>query len=183
QVEQRAEVVPGVLGTLVVVVVLVGLRVLPQRRLVGRGQEPVDGVQRRHRVPGTLLAVVSPRPTGVGQVTTGGVGGVVPVDRRYPVVRPFLLAGRSELRAALVLRRGDERPRVVGGREPVQRKGFLVRGRRVVAPLEAEHRRVVAQRLPDRLGGQLVRRVVRAGVPRRLPEVAALVAGVDQDAG
>ncbi len=104
EVVERAERVPGVFRAFVVVVVLVRARRLPQRRLVGRGQEPVERVERRDGVAAGLLAVEAPRAAGVGIVAARGVGGVVPVGRRDPVVRAFLLTGRAELGAATCTR-------------------------------------------------------------------------------
>src|SRR5207249_11367990 len=56
--------------------------------------------------------------------------------------------------------------------------------RPVVAPLEAEHARVVAQVRPDGLGRVLQHIQLRLGqAAADLPGVAALEASVDQDAG
>ena len=188
EVEQRAELVTGGPG-LVVGVVLVGLRVLPQVRLVLRGQEPADRVQRRYRGPGALLTGEPPRATGVGTgpVTRIEVRGVVPVLRRHPVVRALLLPRLPERRRAPVLRRGDDRFGEVGLPQAEERHALLLRGRFVVAPLEAEHARVIAQAPADRDRRQAQDLVLlgadAAAVLGQLPPVAALVAGVDEDAG
>ncbi len=152
-----------------------------------------DRVHRRDRVARALLAVESPRPADVGQrgvVVVGvvaGVRGVVPVAGRHPVVGPLLLAGRAEDPAGVVLGRGDDRLLEAGLAEAGQRGGLLLVDRRVVAPAEVKHAGVVAQPLPDRQR-RLIHHVVILGrhaapAGRWLPLVAALEAGVDQDAG
>ena len=187
EVAQRAEAVVDHALRLVVGVVLVVLGVAPQVRQLGGRHEPVQRVQGRNGVPATLLAVVAPRAARVrlGRVVLVDAG-AVPVARRHPVVGPFPLPGRAELRAAVVLGRGDERVLEVRPVEGGQRHGLLLPGRLRVAPLEAEHAGMVAQVLPD---GQRRKRhdleIGRAGQVAllELPPVAALVPGVDEDAG
>ncbi len=192
EVVQRPERVAAVVGArevgLVVGVVLVVVRVLPQHLLLERRHEPPDRVERRDRVTVAGLAVERPRAAHVGpaRVARVVVRGVVPVARRNPVVRALLLARRAELRARLVLGGGDQRILEVGLLEALDRDGLLAPGRLVVAPAEVQDAGVVAQVLADRERRQLQHReVVIAGQAAvlELPGVAALEPGVDQHPG
>src|SRR5712691_12524488 len=101
---ERAERVAALAMRLVVQVVLVELRVLPEAGQIAGRHEPAERVEGGDGVTGALLAVIAPGPAGVGLRGVVGVEvrGVVPVTGRHPVVRTFLLARCAELRAAAV---------------------------------------------------------------------------------
>src|SRR5215469_9426170 len=188
EVAQRAEGVAEPASWLVVEVVLVVLGVAPQVRQLGGRHEPAQRVKGGDGVSSALFAVVAPRAArvGLGRVVLVVVPGLVPVAGRNPVVGAFLLPGYAELRAAVVLGRGDDRVGEVRLPERGQRDGLLLGRRLRVAPLEAEHAGVVAQVLPDgqrREPHDLEVRGAGQMALLQLPRVAALVAGVDQDPG
>ena len=192
EIVQRAERVAAVVRAreiwLVVGVVLVVVRALPQPSLLERRQEPVDRVERRDRVAGAGLAVERPgtADVGPGRIARVEVRGVVPVARRHPVVRSLLLARVPESRPPLVLGGGDQRIPEVRLAEALQRDRFLARSRVVVTPAEVQDAGVVTEVLPDRAGGVVEHLEVvlaRQLAVLELPRVAALEAAVDQDPG
>src|SRR5690349_24877693 len=100
---QGAKRVARLAARLVVEVVLIELRVLPQAGQIACGHEPAEGVEGGEGIAGALLAVVTPGAAGVGVagVIVFEERRVVPVTRWHPGVRGFLLARYSYFRATI----------------------------------------------------------------------------------